>query len=138
MAPLSRVLVVDDEAQLCFMIRDALEREGFFVETRTDPFDALHILRRKRFALLVADLKMPGMDGLELVRRGLEVNPDLVNIIVTGYADVPSAIKALRFGVADLLKISWSSRLHQTHQSAQKSMRISLSFSRISSLIIAS
>ncbi|HSS44029.1 MAG TPA: response regulator transcription factor [Thermoanaerobaculia bacterium] len=66
---MSRVLVVDDEAGIRKVVRDALERAGHEVETATDGEDALQILKEADFALVVTDLNMPRLDGLALVRR---------------------------------------------------------------------
>lgn len=99
-----RVLVVDDDAGLAAMIRMALQRAGYQVITAGDGRAGLSLLMHEGpFEILITDLVMPGASGLELLRRGLEMDPELVVILMTAAGTMQSAIEALRQGAYDYL-----------------------------------
>ena len=97
------ILIVDDET----VVRDSLgkwfEEEGYHVETATSARDALLKLPAERWDLALLDIKMPGMDGLELQRRIHEVDSNIIIIIMTGYASVETAVLALKNGAYDYI-----------------------------------
>ncbi|HEX4478917.1 MAG TPA: response regulator, partial [Polyangiaceae bacterium] len=80
-----RILVVDDEKFIRDIIADFLAMEGYVVRTAEDGAAAADELRRARFDLVISDLKMPRMGGLELLREVSEVHPDTMTIIMTGF-----------------------------------------------------
>src|SRR5262249_31524561 len=88
------ILFVDDEPDIIETFRIAYGRE-FTVLTAMNGEDALAIIRREPVAVLVSDQRMPQMQGIELIRRALEVRGDLVPIILTGYTDVETLIDAI-------------------------------------------
>ncbi|PWB74765.1 hypothetical protein C3F09_03495 [candidate division GN15 bacterium] len=98
-----QILVVDDETVVVSLVRDALEDDNYAVETCGTAEDALNWLTRKRFDLLITDIRMPGMDGIELVCRGREMLPDLGVIFITGYANLASAKNAIKQGAFDYI-----------------------------------
>ncbi|MCX5743626.1 MAG: sigma-54 dependent transcriptional regulator [Proteobacteria bacterium] len=98
-----KVLVVDDEADARLAVADLLMHEGFEVETAGDAFKALGKLENFAPDLVVSDLRMPGMDGLELMQR-LQTYPDPPRfVLLTGVKEVSSAVAAMRQGAADYL-----------------------------------
>ena len=99
----TRVLVVDDEASIRDLLQKTLALAEYDVDTAADGSAALGLLRDAEYDLLVADLKMPGMDGLTLIRQARRLRADLPVIIVTGFSSETSAIEALNLGVASYL-----------------------------------
>jgi putative two-component system response regulator len=99
----SKVLIVDDDQfALQSMVR-ALEGESYEVVTTTSGLEAIDLLRQDSFDLVLTDLKMPGVDGLVVLRKVREIAPQAVVLILTGYASLESAIEALRQGAYDYL-----------------------------------
>ncbi len=101
MAQKANLLVVDDE----LIVRDSLDKwfreEGYDVTVAESAQDALTKMGAKRFDLALVDIKMPGIDGVELQRRMHEIDPGMLVIIMTGYASVETAIAALKNGAYD-------------------------------------
>ncbi len=98
-----RILVVDDEKKICELLARLLTREGYEVKTAHDGDSALREIVRRRPDLMLTDLKMPGMDGLELLRRARSMHRDLPVVLITGYASMETAVAALREGVDDYI-----------------------------------
>jgi len=103
MAEAKRILVVDDEMEICSLLEEILSEEGFSVETAYNPIEALEHLSRRPLHLLICDLHMPQMDGVELFRRAREIVPGLSCVLMTGKPTADSAIRALRLGVREYL-----------------------------------
>ena len=103
-APLrARVLVVDDESAARDLIATALSTHDYDVDTAEDGSAALERLRSTPYSLLITDLKMPGVDGLTVIRAARELSSTLPIIIVTGQSTEASAIEAVNLGVAGYL-----------------------------------
>ncbi len=98
-----RVLVADDEESIRELLARALTPAGYDVVTVADPHAALDRLRQTACDLLIADLRMPGSDGLSLVREARRLQPALRVIIITGFSSEASAIEAVNLGVAGYL-----------------------------------
>ena len=98
-----RILVVDDEAGLCDFIRHYLTSRGFEVEVALRAQEALELLQERTFHVVVTDIMMPSMDGLELLRRIKESYPQVVVIMMTAYASLDKAVKSIAYGATDLL-----------------------------------
>ena len=99
----SRVLVVDDESSIRELLAKTLALAEYDVDTAPDGRAALERLRLGNYDLLIADLKMPGMDGLTLIREAKRMKEDLPVIIITGFSTESSAIEAVNLGVAGYL-----------------------------------
>ena len=97
------VLVVDDEVDICSNMADILGDLGFRVDTANDGATALELVRRRPYDVALLDLKMPGMDGLTVIREAKRYKADLPVIIITGYSTESSAIEAVNLGVAGYL-----------------------------------
>ena len=99
----SHVLVVDDEEANLSVLRRVLEKEGYQVSTATNGPDGLDALRTGQPALLLTDLKMPGMDGLELLRASRAVSPTTEVILMTAFGTVEVAVSAMKEGAYDFI-----------------------------------
>ena len=99
----ARILVVDDEEISRANMAHSLQKEGHTVETAPDGFHALEMIKAEEFDLLITDMKMQGMDGLELIRQVTEVSPRTGCIVVTGFATVETAVDALKQGAVNYL-----------------------------------
>jgi excisionase family DNA binding protein len=98
-----RVLVVDDEASIRDLLAKTLALAEYEVDVAPDGRSALERMRMYAYDLLIADLKMPGMDGLTVIREAKRYKSDLPVIIITGYSTESSAIEAVNLGVAGYL-----------------------------------
>jgi signal transduction histidine kinase len=97
------LLVVDDEAAQMQALRDTLQDQGYDVVGCTSGEAGLVALRAETFDVLLADLMMPGMDGITLLRAALQVDPMLVGIIMTGAGTIGSAVEAMQSGALDYI-----------------------------------
>jgi excisionase family DNA binding protein len=98
-----RVLVVDDEASIRELLSKTLALAEYEVDTAPDGRAAVERLRLGHYDLLIADLKMPGLDGLSLIREAKRLNAELPVIIITGFSSESSAIEAVNLRVAGYL-----------------------------------
>ena len=98
-----RVLVVDDEEAVRDLIAKTLTMADYEVNTASDGQAALDALKDADFDLLITDLRMPGMDGLTVIRQARRLSPSLPIIIITGYSTEASAIEAINLGVCGYL-----------------------------------
>ena len=98
-----KILVVDDEQGLCAGLQEALQREGHRVDAVTDPQAALKLATENLYDLVISDIKMPGLSGLELLTRVREKHPDTLFILMTAYGTVESAVAAMKQGAYDYL-----------------------------------
>ena len=97
------VLVVDDEKGMIEWLKIALEKEGYEVETAMSGEKALELARSRYFHCVITDIKMAGMDGLQLLKKLKEEDPDVIAIIITAYGTFESAVEALRSGASDFI-----------------------------------
>ncbi len=98
-----RILVVDDESSIRDLLSKTLALAEYDVDTATDGRSALERLRLYPYDLLIADLKMPGIDGLSVIREAKRLKSDLPVIIITGYSTETAAIEAVNLGVSGYL-----------------------------------
>ncbi len=98
-----RILVVDDEQGLCAGLQEALRREGYLVDGTTDPSAALKMSQERFYNLVLTDLKMPGLSGLELMSKVRSRTRDTTFILMTAFATVENAVQAMKEGAFDYL-----------------------------------
>jgi DNA-binding response OmpR family regulator len=97
------VLVVDDEAAIRYSVCKTLQRVGYIVREAASGEEALELIHAQRFDVVLTDVRMPGLDGVELVRRIKDADPDTVVILMTAYPSLGTAVEALRLGAHDYL-----------------------------------
>ena len=100
----TRLLVVDDEAVIREGLKRILEAEDFAVETCSSGYGAIEAMQQREFDLIVTDLKMPGMDGIEVLKSVRTLQPNVPVILITGYASVDTAVEAMKNGASDYLQ----------------------------------
>ena len=99
-----KILVVDDEAIVRESLRDWLTNAGYEVFTAENGPKALEIIERERMGIVITDLVMPGMDGIELMKKAKEILPGIEVIIITAYGSIPTAIAAMKEGAYDYIE----------------------------------
>jgi DNA-binding NtrC family response regulator len=101
---MKKILVVDDELIIRVSCEKALIPEGYEVKSAASGIEALEILENEHFPLILLDLKMPDMDGIEVLKKTKERWPNTKVIIITGYSTVETAVQALRLGAYNYIE----------------------------------
>jgi DNA-binding NtrC family response regulator len=99
-----RVLIVDDEQSICDVLSISLRKEGYEVAAETSPKKALDRFRREKYDLVLQDLRMPEMDGIDLLRELKRIREEAVVVIMTAYSTWDRAVEAMRLGAYDYIK----------------------------------
>ncbi len=102
------VLLVDDEEDLRASLTQGLELSGQTVMATGNPEDALERITRDFYGVLVTDIRMPGEDGFQVMRKAFEIDPALPVVLITGHGDVPLAVEAMRAGAYDFMEKPFS------------------------------
>jgi two-component system alkaline phosphatase synthesis response regulator PhoP len=97
------ILVVDDEGAIRYSISKTLQRIGYQVHTAASGEEALEMMERQPYDVVLTDIRMPGLTGVDLLARIKQQAPDAVVILLTGYASLETAIESLRLGAHDYL-----------------------------------
>jgi DNA-binding response OmpR family regulator len=113
----AHILVVDDEGAIRYSISKTLQRVGYQVSAAASGEEALELMNEQTFDVVLTDIRMPGLSGVELLARIKDRAPDAIVILMTGYASLSTAVEALRLGAHDyLIKPSSSQDLRQSVQ----------------------
>jgi len=96
-----RILIVDDEPSMREMLRIVLRRDGYDVTVAANGTQAIDVLKRERVDLLLSDIRMPDLSGVDVLRAAKETNRDLVAFMMTAFASTDTAVEAMRLGAAD-------------------------------------
>lgn len=98
-----RILITDDDVDLRELLTEAVNNWGYFVSVAKDGEEALRKLRMERYDIVITDMMMPGMDGLSLLQKIRELDKEILVIIITGYATIETAVKAIEAGAYDYI-----------------------------------
>jgi two-component system cell cycle response regulator len=101
---LERILIADDEESIRELLFSFLADEGYRVDVAKDGQEAMDFVRKEKYSLIITDIRMPGMSGMELLKAVKEVAPETEVIIFTGHSTEELAIKAVKYGAFDYLK----------------------------------
>ncbi len=101
--PKATILVLDDEPIVGERLKPALERADFAVQTCTSSEEALEILRRETFDVLITDLKMSGPDGMDVMREAQKLQPKIKVVVITGFATRQTFDEAMRQGAVEFI-----------------------------------
>jgi DNA-binding NtrC family response regulator len=99
----ARILVVDDEPMVCLALTNWLKEENYLAKGAEDGPQAIAALREENWDIMLLDLRMPGMDGMEVLKQVKEIAPQTVVIIMTAYASIPGAVQAMKEGAYDYI-----------------------------------
>lgn len=103
LVPRSRILVVDDEVSICAMVQKTLRSEALTIATTSRASEALELLERDLFDLLITDINMPEMNGLQLAERARSLQPTIGIMIMTAYGSFENMARAIRTGISDFI-----------------------------------
>jgi len=95
---IDRLLIVDDDEDILRNLERILRLEGYETDTARTGLEAIEKTRRNFYNLVLLDIKLPDMEGTELLRKMHETFPEMIKIMVTGYPDLENAVKSLNFG----------------------------------------
>jgi putative nucleotidyltransferase with HDIG domain len=98
-----RILIVDDEELICRLLAQRLTSEGYVCVTANNGREALSHFYKDTFSLIISDIRMPEMDGIELLKRVKDLNPNMMVIMVTAYPELDMAVEAMRLGAYDFI-----------------------------------
>ncbi len=99
-----RILVIDDEPDMLMLLRMMIEENtDHEVETTNNPSEGIKLFSEKDYDLVITDLKMPGLDGIELFDEFQEIKPDIPMVMITAYGSIETADEAMKKGVADFI-----------------------------------
>ena len=99
-----KILIIDDEKAIRAALRDILEHEKHTVEEAEDGAAGLAVAKRLKFDLVLCDIKMPKMDGIEVLENLHEYDPDLPVVMISGHGSIDTAVDALRKGAFDFIQ----------------------------------
>lgn len=142
---LEKVLVIDDEAGMCNLIATVLTDEGYSVTAMQKPQDGIAALKKEAFDLVITDLRMPKISGIEILQAVKSVSPAIPVILITAYSTVDSAVHAMKLGAADYVakpfkndelcaavnNVLEKSRLREENRRLRQELNEKYSFSKI-------
>ena len=99
-----KILIVDDQISLCNHLQTVLEMEGYQADIAHNAGQALAALSSQSFDILLTDMKLPGMNGLELFKKARKIDPDISGIIMTAFGSISSAVASIKYGATDYLQ----------------------------------
>ena len=101
---MSRILVIDDERSIRNTLKDILEFEKYKVELAEDGYQAIELLKTSDFDVILCDIKMPGMDGIEALQKIEEIKPDTPVVMISGHGNIDTAVESIKKGAFDYIE----------------------------------
>jgi len=98
-----RILIVDDEEMICVLLAQRLFKEGYLCATANNGKEALNQFYKDDLSLIITDIKMPEMDGMELLKNVKTIKPKMMVVVMTSYPEVGVAVEAMHLGANDFL-----------------------------------
>ena len=102
--PAVRILIVDDDRAICDYMQTLLERDGYQVKALSDPTQVEDEVRAGGYHLIILDLMMPKLDGIELLKRIRKIDTDIAVVIFTGFPNLESAVQSMNLDAVDYIK----------------------------------
>jgi DNA-binding NtrC family response regulator len=99
----SKILIVDDEISQTALLKGFLEKKGYNVTEEQNPLNAITLVRNQEFDLMIADYRMPKMDGLELIKNIREIDPEIGIIMASAYGNIETAVEVIKSGASDFM-----------------------------------
>jgi len=99
----NRILVVDDEKTICLLLAQRLFKEGYICATANNGKEALNHFYKDDLSLIITDIRMPEMDGMELLKNVKTIKPKMMVVVMTSYPEVGVAVEAMHLGANDFL-----------------------------------
>lgn len=96
-----RILVIDDEKSICDLLAVVFKKEGYEVKTTPSPRQGLELIKEESFDLLISDIKLPELSGMEVLKKVRKMQPELPVIMITAYGTIKEAVEALKIGALD-------------------------------------
>lgn len=101
---MARILIIDDEKSIRRTLREILEYENFKVEEAADGLEGLTLVQKEKFDIILCDIKMPKMDGMEALDKFMEANVDAPIIMISGHGNIETAVEAVKKGAYDFIQ----------------------------------
>src|SRR3989339_972122 len=101
---LVKILVIDDEPGICNLLSYELSLQGYSVVTAMDGDKALELIRKEKFQLIITDIKMPNLDGMQVLYEVKRLDPSIEVIVITGFGTIMTAVDAMKHGAYDFIQ----------------------------------
>ena len=98
-----KIIIVDDEADVLDLCLRILETDGYRIDTASNGYEAIELAKKEHFDLLLTDIKLPGMNGLEIAQALKKSDPGIICVTMTGYSTMDMVIEALKLGVDEFI-----------------------------------
>ena len=97
----AKILIVEDEINMRRTLASVLKRKGYMVRGAGDGVESLNLLKQEDFDLILTDIRMPNMDGVELLKNVRKINPEIIVIVMTAYGSIENAVECMKLGATD-------------------------------------
>ena len=99
-----KILIIDDEKAIRYSMKDIIEYEGYTVEQASEGYEGLKLIETNDYALIFCDIKMPKMDGIEVLTKAIEIKPEVKFCMISGHGTIETAVECLKKGAIDYIE----------------------------------